>query len=41
MDHFFLPLILNGFQQVGSYFPHASLESADLQRLIVSGGAVL
>ena len=31
----------NCFQQVGSYFPHASLEGADLQRLIASGGEAL
>ena len=41
MDHFFLPLLLNGFQQVSSYFPHSSLEGADLHRVIASGGAAL
>jgi hypothetical protein len=25
MDDFCLPLLLNGFQQVGSYFAHAAL----------------
>ena len=29
-DHFLLPLLLNGLQQIGSDFPHASLEGADL-----------
>jgi len=41
MDHFSLPLLLDRFQQVGSYFPHAALERADLQGLIASGGAAL
>ena len=41
MDHFSLPLLLKGFQQVGSYFPHAALERADLQGLIASWGAAL
>ena len=41
MDHFCLPLLLNGFQQIGSYFPHAALECANVQRLIASGGAAL
>ena len=41
MDHFNLPLLLNGFQQVGSYFPHPALESADLQWLIASWGETL
>jgi hypothetical protein len=41
MDHFFSPLILEGFKQVGSYFPHSALVGADLQRLIASGGEAL
>ena len=41
MDHFSLPLLLNGFQQVGSYFSHPALERADLQWLIASGGETL
>jgi hypothetical protein len=41
MDHFSLPLLLNGFQQVGSYFPHPALERADLQWLIASWGEAL
>jgi len=40
-DHFLLPVLLNGLQQIGSDFPHASLEGADLQGLIASGGAAL
>jgi hypothetical protein len=40
-DHFLLPLLLKGFQEMGSYFPHPSLECADLQGLIASGGAAL
>jgi hypothetical protein len=30
MDHFLLPVLLERLQQVSSYFPHASLERADL-----------
>src|ERR1700686_5088405 len=41
MDDFCLPLLLNGFQQIGSYFPHATLKGADLQGLIATGGAAL
>jgi hypothetical protein len=41
MDHFSLPLLLNGVQQVFSYLPHATLERADLQWLIASRGAAL
>jgi len=41
MDHFCLPLLFNGFQQIGSYFPHAALESADLEWFIASRGALL
>src|SRR6266446_2406511 len=41
MDDFCLPLLLNGFQQGGSYFPHATLKGADLQGLIASGGEAL
>ncbi len=41
MDHFFLPLLLQGFQEVGSYFLHPTLERADLQGVIASGGAAL
>ena len=41
MDHFILPLLLPRFQQEGSYFPHAALERADLQRLIASWGETL
>src|SRR5438034_7682779 len=40
-DHFLLPLLLNGFQQVGPYFPHAALKRANLRRLIASGRAAL
>jgi hypothetical protein len=36
-----LPLLLQGFQQVGSYFPHPALEGTDLQGLIASGGKAL
>lgn len=41
MDHFSLPLLRNGFQQVGSDYPHPELESADLQWLIASWGETL
>jgi len=41
MNYLFLPLFLNGFQQVGSDFPHPALERADLQWLIASGGETL
>ena len=41
MDHFSLPLLLNGFQQVGSYFPHPALQGADLYGLIPPRGASL
>ena len=41
MDEFILPLLLKGFQQEGSYFPHAALQGADLQWLIASGRAAL
>ena len=41
MDDFILPLFLPRFQQVGSYFPHPSLQRADLQWWIASGGEAL
>ncbi len=41
MDHFFSPLILEGFKQIGSDLAHPALEGADLQRLIASRGAAL
>ena len=41
MDHFCLPLLLKCFQQIGSYFPHATLECADLEWLIATGRALL
>lgn len=41
MDHFGLPLLLNGFEEISSYFLHASLKCADLQWLIASGGETL
>jgi hypothetical protein len=36
MDHFGLPLLLNRFEEIRPYLPHASLECADLQGLIAS-----
>ena len=41
MDHFGLPLLLNRFEEIRPYLPHASLECADLQGLIASWGAAL
>ena len=41
MNYFSLPLLLKGFQQIGSYFPHPALEGADLQWLIASWGEAL
>ena len=41
MDHLFLPLLLARFQEVSSYFPHSTLERADLQGLIAARGAAL
>jgi hypothetical protein len=31
MDHFFLPLLLQGFQEVGSYFLHPTLEGTPIE----------
>jgi hypothetical protein len=41
MDHFFLPLLLNGLQQVGSDLAHPALKGADLQGVIASWGEAL
>jgi hypothetical protein len=41
MDHFILPLLFKGFQQMSSDFAHASLKGADLQGLIASRDVAL